>query len=76
MIGTPGMAVCPDPSFCNKAMDVCVAEVHLVDLMPAVLILAADGRVFVQQQLAALRVSVHHDSVIQSRQTTAVFIVR
>jgi hypothetical protein len=80
MIETSVTAVYPGPSLCNKAVDVCehITEVHLVDLMPSVLILAADGGVLVQQQLTAVCVcvSIRQDRVIQCRQTKTVSVVR
>ena len=48
---------------------------HLVDLVPAVLVLAADGGVLVEQELAAGRVASHHGRVVQSGQSTAVLVV-
>lgn len=44
--------------------------------MPAVLVLAADGGVLIQQELAAVGISAQHGCVIQRCQTTTVFIVR
>lgn len=49
--------------------------VYLVNLVPAVLILGADGGVVVKQELAAARVSSHHHAVVQRRQTAAVFVI-
>lgn len=50
--------------------------VHLVYLLPAVLIHAADLGVIVQQQLAAVGVSPNHGAVIEGRQPPAVLVVR
>lgn len=48
---------------------------YLVNLVPAVLVLAADGGVVVEQELTAARVSSHHHAVIQRSQTSAVLVV-
>lgn len=50
-------------------------RVYLVNFMPAVLVLAADDSMVVQQELAAARVSSHDHAVIQRSQTTAVLVV-
>lgn len=50
--------------------------VHLVYLLPAVLIHAADLGVIVQQQLAAVGVSSNHGAVIEGRQPPTVLVVR
>lgn len=50
--------------------------VHLVYLLPAILIHAADLGVIVQQQLAAVGVSSNHGAVIEGRQSPAVLVVR
>lgn len=47
-----------------------------IDLVPAVLVLAAHGRVLVQQQLAAAGVAPDHRSVIQRREAVAVLVIR
>lgn len=49
---------------------------YLVDLLPAVLIHAADLGVIVQQQLAAVGVSSNHGAVIEGSQASAVLVVR
>lgn len=49
---------------------------HLVYLLPAILIHAADLSVIVQQQLAAVGVSSNHGAVIEGRQSPAVLVVR
>lgn len=50
--------------------------VHLVYLLPAVLIHAADLGMIVQQQLAAVGVSSNHGAVVEGRQPPAVLVVR
>ena len=52
-----------------------LGQAHLVDLVPAVFVLAADGGLFVQQQLAAVGVSPHHGGVVERCQTPAVLVV-
>lgn len=49
---------------------------HLVDLVPAVLVLAADGRALVQEQLAAVGVAPDDGRVVQRREPVAVLVVR
>lgn len=49
---------------------------HLVDLVPAVLVLAAHGRVLVEQQLTAAGVAPDHRRVIQRGQAVAVLVIR
>ena len=49
---------------------------HLVDLVPAVLILAAHGRVLVEQQLTAAGVAPDDSRVIQRRQAVTVLVIR
>lgn len=46
-----------------------------MNLIPAVLILAADERVVPQQQLAAAWVAPYQHAVVQRRQTSAVLVV-
>jgi len=49
---------------------------HLVDLLPAVLVHAAEPGVVVQQELAAVGIPPHHGTVVQGRQPPAVLVVR
>lgn len=49
---------------------------YLVDLMPAVLVLAAHAGVLVEQQFTAVRVTPDDGGVIQGREAVAVFIIR
>lgn len=51
------------------------ARVYLVNFVPAVLVLAADEGVVVEQELAAAGVTSHHHAVIQRSQTTTVLVV-
>lgn len=54
----------------------CCVRVYLVNLVPAVLVLAADHSLVFQEELTAAGVASHHRTVIQRRQTTTVFVVR
>lgn len=49
---------------------------YLVDLMPAVLVLAAHGGMLMEQQLTAVRVAPDDGSVVQGCEAVAVFIIR
>lgn len=64
---------------CVYLMNACVymvnACVYLVNFMPAVLILAADKGMVIQQELAAAWVTSHHHTVIEWSQTTTVLVV-
>lgn len=51
------------------------AESYLVDLVPAVLILAAHGGMLVEKQLAAVRVAPHNGRVIQRCEPVAVLVI-
>lgn len=48
----------------------------LVDLVPAIFILAAHGGMLVEEELAAVRVTPHNGRVIQRREPVAVFVIR
>lgn len=52
-----------------------VRERHLVDFMPAVLIVAGDRGLCSQQQLTAAGVAPHQHRVVQRSQALAVFVV-
>lgn len=53
-----------------------VGERHLVDFVPAVLVVAGDGGSRSQQQLTAAGVAPHQHRVVQRSQALAVFVVR
>lgn len=49
---------------------------YLVDLMPAVLIFAAHGGMFMQEKLAAVGITSDDGRVIQGGEAVTVFIIR
>lgn len=49
---------------------------YLVDLVPAVLVPAAHGRVFVEQELAAVGIAPHDRGVVKGCEAIAVFVIR
>lgn len=51
------------------------ARPYLVDLMPAVLVLAAHGGMLMEKELAAVRVAPHNGRVIQRCESIAVLVV-
>lgn len=69
---------------CGEGVEGCVRgrtggeqpRAHLVDLMPAVLVPAAHGGVFMEQQFAAVGVPPDDRGVVQRGEAVAVFVIR
>ena len=80
--GAPGAPMAPTEgcSPCTPAPSARLAgegsSAHLVNLVPAVLVLAAHGRALVEQQLAAAGVAPDHRRVVQRGQAVAVLVIR